>query len=1041
MAKCLKDVVNKKGSDKAKDFQGVLDAVQDANEREQEFTSSGFFRTFYKQIFDDKATIRRAFRAVGKQIEDLAPRVLRKLDLTAGGSANGGVVYQEAARDSFSDLKKGEFELVGNIALADRIITLDTHKVEVAQKQVDNSGVGIVFDMREDKDVTALGVVLNDPQLAKSIQAQTKKKLTDKGAINNKFNKHFITLSIKINKKTGAFDPIPHYIQTKPGAEKYAEKQIDKVLGESKISHPGGMTREHAQEWLDVLAKEEPTLFKSARKRVAIMHKKFEEQLGVALDAGIISQSDYDHMEKVGDYHPRRYLKFLDPDQTFNSFDSISKGSTQALLTDPALLMHDYMVRLHDRIARNDASQELHSVIMKNPNSKHLDKVVKLVGDTGIEGGWSAVPVYVDGEKITLQMPKDLAEEWNGRDPAIAHATGKMIGYLFMAPILRATATGLNPGFAVTNFPRDIFFSWFRTDEYSRQSPIALFQIAKQLWKVKGDVWTTDDVPKGKVKDYFSEKGGMEFMTAQGLVLEKHTKGGASFLITHPKLRSLEKVLSFMGQKTELWTRIALRERALDNRMKLIKAKKLKGNELAEAIADAREESTWIARNYLDFAQGGQTTKVIDRFVPYFNAGMVATKGMIETMQTNPALATHKMAQFGILFTAITLNNLIRHPDEWKNTPENDRHGKWLYYLPLPPVIDEKGNEQYPYLSIQMDQGQQAFSNLFFATLIHTLRSITDATGYDFGIHKEILNVRLDPFFDSAQKLIPFSAKMPPVAHAWIGSSANWHHFYKKPIWQGRDVNPGDEFEPDTHELFIAIAHSLNWLTPGEPFSPVRIRYALQQIITPANSVVKMVDAGSDVWDYFDSKEKKELADLQWKSILAASPLANRAFKLTKKYNVEDIENNFIIKREANSKQQKVRIDIETLLDEYNDMEQGKNKEFTAEERDVLGKIGSRINESNLGEDEKEKFRRQAKNAMGYKRKHGKGYPNAYFWRTVMDAKEDSTRAEQMYSALSSKTPEKRKQLLETFHQLRYLSTTGVKRHLAKMIRDNPFEE
>ena len=1041
MAKCLKKIVYEKGSKESQDFQRMVDANAEANEREQEFTSSGFFRTFYKQIFDDKATVRRAFRAVGKQITDLAPRVLRKLDLTAGGSANGGVVYQEAARDSFTDLKKGEFELVGNIALADRIITLDTHKVEVAQRQIDNNGIGVVYDMREDKDVAALGVILNDTPLAKSIQAQTHRKLTDSGAVNNKYLKHFIALSMKKNRKTDMFEPVHHYIKTKPGAEKYANEQVDKVLGESKISHPGGMTRKHAKAWLDTLKKEEPKLFASARERVDKMHEIFEEQLGVALDNDIISQSDHDHMINVGDYHPRRYLKFLDPDQTFNSFESISKGSTQALLTDPALLMHDYIVRLYDRIARNDANKELHSSIIKNPDSKHLNKVVKLVGDHGIEGGWAAVPVIIEGEKITLQMPKELAEEWNGRDPAIAHATGKMIGYLFMAPILRATATGLNPGFAVTNFPRDIFFSWFRTDEYSRQSPIALFQIAKQLWKVKGDVWTTDDVPKGKVKDYFSEKGGMEFMTAQGLVLEKHTRGGASFLITHPKLRSLEKILSFMGQKTELWTRVALREQALDNRMRLIKAKKLKGSELAEAIADAREESTWIARNYLDFAQGGQTTKVIDRFVPYFNAGMVATKGMIETMQTNPALAAHKMAQFGILFTAITLTNLIKHPEKWKTTPENDRHGKWLYYPPLPPVIDDKGNEQYPYLSIQMDQGQQAFSNLFFATLIHTLRSITDATGYDFGIHKEILNVRLDPFFKSAQKLIPFSSKMPPVPQAWIGSSANWHHHYKKPIWQGRDVNPEDEYTKDTHGLFIAIAHSLNWLTPGEPFTPVRIRYALQQIITPANSVVKMVDASSDVWDYFDGKEKKELADLQWKSILAASPLANRAFKLTKKYHVEDIERNIIIEREANSKQQKVRIDINTLLDEYNEMEQSKNKEFTAEERGVLGKVGKRINESNLEEEEKERFRRHAKYAMAYKRKHGKGYPNAYFWRTVMDAKEDSTKAEQLYSALSSKTPDKRKQLLETFHQLRYLSTTGVKRHLAKMIKERPFEE
>ena len=170
---------------------------------------------FYKQIFDDKATVRRAFKSVGKKIEDLAPRVLRKLDLTAGGSANGLVVFQGKANDTFSDLKKGEYELVGNILLAERIKTLDTHKVEVAQRQVDNNGIGVVYDMREDKDVAALGVILGKG-IAESIQTQTHRKLTDSGAVNNKYLKHFIALSLKRNKKTNILDPCLLYTSPSP---------------------------------------------------------------------------------------------------------------------------------------------------------------------------------------------------------------------------------------------------------------------------------------------------------------------------------------------------------------------------------------------------------------------------------------------------------------------------------------------------------------------------------------------------------------------------------------------------------------------------------------------------------------------------------------------------------------------------------------------------------------------------------------------------------------------------------------------------------
>ena len=91
--------------------------------------------------------------------------------------------------------------------------------------------------------------------------------------------------------------------------------------------------------------------------------------------------------------------------------------------------------------------------------------------------------------------------------------------------------------------------------------------------------------------------------------------------------------------------------------------------------------------------------------------------------------------------------------------------------------------------------------------------------------------------------------------------------------------------------------------------------------------------------------------------------------------------------------------------------------------------------------EEKEAFTRQAKLAMAYKRQFGKGYPNQSFWRDVAGAKEPHTKARMIYTALTRKDPETRKEWLDVFNRLKYISTRDVKRYLVKMIRDNPFEE
>ncbi len=186
-------------------------------------------------------------------------------------------------------------------------------------------------------------------------------------------------------------------------------------------------------------------------------------------------------------------------------------------------------------------------------------------------------------------MPDAMAKEWVLSDPTINAQVANVVGWLSGSSVLKPMATGLNPEFALTNFPRDIAHIWLVTNEYSPFLPKATAQMGADLMATVGDAF----MRKGSYIDYINEGGGMQFLTHQGKITSK--VGG--------KLGQLQDVLGYLGETSEIWTRLALRRRALKR-------------------GASPHEATWQARNYLDFNQGGPLIKAIDTGVPYLNAGI-----------------------------------------------------------------------------------------------------------------------------------------------------------------------------------------------------------------------------------------------------------------------------------------------------------------------------------------------------------------------------------------------------------------------------------
>ena len=404
---------------------------------------------------------------------------------------------------------------------------------------------------------------------------------------------------------------------------KAEEKVLDRIIQSRRtivverinpdIKSSGGLGEQPHKAYLQALEIADPARFKKLNARADIYFKAMQSQLADLHKHGLVSNEAFKAITDNGDYSPRRFIQHMDPDRTFDfggrkvsvadsGIKRLAEGSIQSMENKSRLLLQDVVARTQKRIARNEANKALIDLAEQNPENG-IVRVLKK-GEDPQKGIEERIQGVRNGETVDLAMPNELARQWVESDPAIDSNLANIVGWLSGAKILRPMATGLNPEFALTNMPRDIAHVWLTTHEYSPHLPVAIPQMAKDFATVAKDAVTR----RGSYVDYINEGGGMSFLTHQGRVTSR-TKGWAT---------DLQKALGYLGETSEVWTRLALRNRALAN-------------------GKPPHEATWVARNYLDFAQGGWAIKAVDSGIPYLNASVQATRGSLGRLTRNQA--------------------------------------------------------------------------------------------------------------------------------------------------------------------------------------------------------------------------------------------------------------------------------------------------------------------------------------------------------------------------------------------------------------------
>jgi hypothetical protein len=610
--------------------------------------------------------------------------------------------------------------------------------------------------------------------------------------------------------------------------------EIEQNKGAGNVKHTGGMTAEEARANIYKVENDLPKEKSDAIKLSAQRYwEEMSSQLKQLYDNGLITEESFKNLSEQGrTYSPRKFIQHIDPDRistdskgravsvSDSGIKSLDTGSEEAMVNNWRLLLSEVTARTQSRIFKNKATKELYNYVKSTPENEAGLKEEILSENAKVPPGYERIYTVIDGEKKSILAPTKFAQSWNAADQGMSRGLAKVLNMASGAFLVRPLATGaLAPEFAVSNIPRDAAMQWLVAKEYSTFAPKALFEVGRNFAKVARDAWTGE----GRYRDYIKQGGGIEFMYEQGAMFRDPTRPVSA---TAERNRQIFKYATKLQEFSERLGRLALREQAL-----------IKGK--------SPEDATRIAREYLDFGQGGSWTKAIDSAVPYLNASVQGTRSVVRAAKADPVTFGLKALQLmtvgaGLAYTANKFN-----PETTEKISDREKVTRWNFPLPLKTA---DGNSTY--FSIPKDQ-----SSRLFATLGETIaeRQLGKISGDTAWRKIKMAWGDINP--------IDIISYVPPTMKAIIGYTLNKDFWTEETIWKGRKVSPSKEFyEGYTPKPLVDAADLLSNI--GIEISPARAESSLGQVM-PKNMITALMGGAYDQITGNMSAKQKQIVDKQ----------------------------------------------------------------------------------------------------------------------------------------------------------------------------------
>jgi len=415
--------------------------------------------------------------------------------------------------------------------------------------------------------------------------------------------------------------------------------------------------------------------------------------------------------------------------------------------------------------------------------------------------------------------------------------SGDAVQWLTGANLLRYTATGANPLFALTNPARDAAFMYFTTDVYSKHLPKFLAELSVDVSSVIKDATTRS----GRYKEFIEEGGSIEYLTHQGrFSLARGIDEGVN---------KVSHVLGFIGETSELMMRLAMRERGIKNG--LAEFKKSTGVEpTPNELKEIKVKATYDAINQMDFSQGGDWSKALNKFIPYLNAAVQGTRGLARAAKNNPKVFAYKAAQFMAVAGALTVYNSLQ--DGFEDVAADEKARNFIIMLPLY-RIDDKGRKRWKYIKIAKSQDIQA-------------TTAAAETGVEYNMTGRKPDSQIIHAIKNQMPPIPFLTSGSPTTEAYQTYRSNYDTYFDTKLWKGSMNTPNEEqFYKGTPEAYKKIGEwskDVNGVLGTPVISPERFRGALRKIApsVETNPFVTIPTKGFSVmFEAAGVKEKKEI--------------------------------------------------------------------------------------------------------------------------------------------------------------------------------------
>ncbi|KKK75563.1 hypothetical protein LCGC14_2872460, partial [marine sediment metagenome] len=288
-----------------------------------------------------------------------------------------------------------------------------------------------------------------------------------------------------------------------------------------------------------------------------------------------------------------------------------------------------------------------------------------------------------------------------------------------------------------------------------------------------------------------------------------------------------------------------------------------------------------VARDYMDFGQGGAYIKALDTGIPYTSAAVQGTRGIFRSIKRDYKTFAVKVTQLGAFVTGLYLANRYNNQEAYDSISNEIKKSNFVLTTPWK-FKDEENQTRYIYFTIPKDPSQK-FLSYFFEY----------ATKRMLGEEEDV-----DNLVSTLTELSPIkdTSILPPSVQAVVGYMTNKDFYFREDVWKGPRVEPREEFIPgQTGPAFVDVGEVTG-------LSPERLEYALGRIFTSGNMYSHLVGWGyKELFDDLPESENEQHIAM----MLSQTPVSKRFIKVTNPYNkfrelVDDVSKDVATKKWIN---------------------------------------------------------------------------------------------------------------------------------------------